>query len=178
MDKENSYRISLDDSKEYLIISYKKEHKCIVCDKLSKFGNSRSSQKDKFNNFICSDCLESFIRQYSKSTKEVSLNKFIQDKVAWKQKLDKAPDVRCRLCDAVIKLPKWKKHLKYCHKVGESPDFKSFFINPNIDTHAAQRKWYNSGSSISNSATCGTKINGGPEAKVIFNATFSNRRKF
>lgn len=36
---------------------------------------------------------------------------------------------------------------------------------------------YNSSSSILHNVSCGTKVNGGPEAKIIFNATFSNRKK-
>ena len=177
-DKEKSYRISFDDSKGYLIVTHKKEYKCIICGKMSKSGNARSFKKGRFDKFICSDCLESFIIQYSKSTKTISLNKFIKNKVAWKQKLDKFPETKCRLCGAIIKLPKWKSHLRRYHKVGDSPEFKQFFIKPDADIYAAQKIWYNSGSSILHNVSCGTKVNGGPEAKIIFNATFSNRKKF
>lgn len=176
MDKKGSYRISFDDSKGYLVVAYKKEHKCIICENLSRSGNSCSPVKD--NNFICADCIESFAYQYSKSAKAISFSKFIKNKIAWKQKLDKAPDIKCRLCGAIIKLPKWKGHLKYCHKVDESPEFKEFFVKHNIDASTLQKKWYNPGFSNLHSVPCGTKINGGPEAKVIFNATFSNRKKF
>lgn len=177
MNKEKSYKykVGSDGSRGYLITAHKKEHKCIMCGAMSKLGNFRSFNK---KNFICSDCLESFIRQYFKSKKTISLGKFIKNKVAWKKKLNKASDIKCRLCGIVIKLPKWRGHLKYYHKVGESPKFKDFFIKPNDNSFAAQKKWYNSGSSISQSVPCGTKINGGPKAKIIFNATFSNRKKF
>lgn len=179
MDKEKNYRISFDGSKGYLIVSYKKGHTCIMCEKSSKLGNLRSSKKSKFDNFICSGCLESFIRQYSKSTtKAVSLNRFIKDKVAWKKKLDKASDIKCRLCGAIIKLPQWREHLKCCHKVGESPKFQDFFIKPNNNIYAAQKKWYNPSPSILSNTSCGTKVNGGPKAKIIFNSVFSNRKKF
>lgn len=178
MDKEKSHIINFDNSKGYLVVAYKKEHECIICGKMSKFGNSHSSKKGVFNNFICHNCLEAFIRQYFKSTKTVSLSRFIKDKIAWRQKLDKAPDTKCRLCGAVIKLPQWRRHLKYCHKVGESSEFKHFFIKPNANIHTIQKKWYNSGPSIPHSVPCGTKINGGPEAKVIFNSVFSNKKKF
>ena len=131
MNKEKSYKykVGSDGSRGYLITAHKKEHKCIMCGAMSKLGNFRSFNK---KNFICSDCLESFIRQYFKSKKTISLSKFIKNKVAWKKKLNKASDI----------------------------------------------KWYNSGSSISQSIPCGTKINGGPKVKIIFNATFSNRKKF
>lgn len=175
---DNGNRISFDDSKGYLIVAYKKEHKCIICDKMSGFGNARTYKKNKFDNFICADCIKSFALQYSKSQKTISFNKFIKNKVAWKQKLDKSPNIKCRLCGAIIKLPTWRWHLKHCHKVGESPEFKQFFIKPNADINTVQKKWYNTGSSNSNSVICGTKINGEPKVKVIFNPVFSNRKKF
>lgn len=85
---------------------------------------------------------------------------------------------KCRLCGAIIRPSEWKYHLICSHNVGESPRFHQFFIGVDTDIHAAQKKWYNPGSSISQSVPCGTKINGGPKAKIIFNATFSNRKKF
>ncbi|WP_455623169.1 hypothetical protein [Parabacteroides sp.] len=85
---------------------------------------------------------------------------------------------KCRLCGAIIKPSEWKYHLICSHNVGESPQFHQFFISVDLDINAAQEKWYNPDSSTLHSVPCGTKINGGPEAKVIFNATFSNRKKF
>ncbi len=85
---------------------------------------------------------------------------------------------KCRLCGAIIKPSEWKYHLTCSHNVGESPQFHQFFISVDTDIHAAQKKWYSSGSSISYNVPCGTKINGGPKAKVIFNSVFSNRKKF
>lgn len=82
------------------------------------------------------------------------------------------------MCGAIIKPSEWKYHLICSHNVGESPQFHQFFIGVDTDIHAAQKKWYNLGSSNLHSVPCGTKINGGPEAKVIFNATFSKMKKF
>lgn len=86
--------------------------------------------------------------------------------------------VKCRLCGVIIKPSEWKQHLICSHNVGESPKFNHFFISADADVHAAQRKWYNSCSPISHNVTCGTKINGGPKVKVIFNSVFSSRKKF
>lgn len=85
---------------------------------------------------------------------------------------------KCRLCGTIIQPSEWKYHLICSHNVGESPLFHQFFIGVDTDVHAAQKKRYNSSSSISCRVLCGTKINGGPDAKVIFNAIFSNRKKF
>lgn len=82
------------------------------------------------------------------------------------------------MCGAIINPSEWKYHLTCSHNVGESPQFHHFFISVNTDIEAVQKKWYNSGSSIPHNVSCGTKVNGGPEAKIIFNATFSNRKKF
>lgn len=85
---------------------------------------------------------------------------------------------KCRLCGAIIKPSEWKYHLTCSHNVGESLQFHQFFISVDTDIYAAQKKWYNSDSSILHNVSCGTKINGGPEAKIIFNATFSKKKKF
>lgn len=85
---------------------------------------------------------------------------------------------KCRLCGAIINPSEWKYHLTCSHNVGESPQFHQFFISVDTDIETVQKKWYNSGSSILHNVSCGTKVNGGPEAKIIFNATFSNRKNF
>lgn len=85
---------------------------------------------------------------------------------------------KCRLCGTIIKSSEWKYHLICLHNVGESPKFHQFFIDVDANIHAAQKKWYNPDSSISHSVSCGTKINGGPKVKVIFNSVFSSRKKF
>lgn len=178
MENEKSYRISLDGSKGYLITAHKKEHKCIMCEKKSKFGNIRSSKKRRFDHFICSDCLESFIYQYSKSAKTISLGRFIKDNIAWKLKENKAPNVKCRLCGDIIKITRWRRHLALIHHTGKDAIFRDFFIKPSADIDKAQKQWYNPDPSNPRSVPCGTKINGGPKPKVIFNAAFSNRKKF
>lgn len=85
---------------------------------------------------------------------------------------------KCRLCGAIIKPSEWKYHLICSHNVGESPKFHQFFIGIDSDIHAAQKKWYNPGSPILHNIPCGTKINGGPEARIVYNAIFSNKKKF
>lgn len=87
-------------------------------------------------------------------------------------------NVKCRLCGSIVKSSEWKYHLICSHNVGESPKFHQFFISVVLDINTAQEKWYNPDSSTLHNVPCGTKINGGPEAKIIFNATFSNRKKF
>lgn len=178
MEDKKSYRISFDGSRGYLITAHKREHKCIMCGKLSKFGNVCSSVKKNCKKFICSDCLESFIYQYSKSAQTISLGRFIKDKVAWKLKEDKAPNVKCRLCGDIIKVTRWRSHLLLIHHTGKDVVFRDFFIKPDADINKAQRQWYNLSPLNPHNIPCGTKINGGPEAKIIFNAVFSNRKKF
>lgn len=174
---ERGYRISFDGSKGYSIVIYKKEHKCITCGNLSKSGNSRSHEKGNFNNFICSNCLKLFIHQYSNFAKMMSFNMFLKKKISWKQKLDKAPNIKCRLCGKIIQVTYWRNHLTSVHQI-KDVRLRDFFIGENADLNKARENWYNPNIKIPNGKLyCGSKFNGTPEAKIIYNAVDTNRRK-
>lgn len=168
---------SKEGSKSYQITTYKKQKKCVMCSKPSKTGNLCSIGKKQPLEFVCSDCLESIIHQYNTS-KNKSLKQFIKEKITRKLRDNKAPNTKCRLCGEIIKITQWRSHLTFAHHSDKDVEFRDFFVRPNIDVKKANNQWYNPDSSNSSIALCGTKVNGGPEARVIFNATFSNRRKF
>lgn len=90
----------------------------------------------------------------------------------------KKSEVKCRLCGEIIRSSEWRFHLRFLHNISKSPRFHDFFIGKDMDTYTAQKRWYNSDSISARTIPCGTKINGGPKAKVIFNPVFSNKRKF
>lgn len=173
MESDKCHKI-VEGSKSYSLTAYKKCQECVICKKTSNVGNKFSIDKKQSLQFICSDCLKSFIQQYPGKG---SLKRFIKDKIVKKKREEKAPNIKCRLCGEVIKITKWRSHLSSVHNVGKDITFRDFFISPETDVNKAQRQWFNP-TSYSPNPPCGTKINGGPDAKVIFNAIFSNRKKF
>ena len=132
--------------------------KCRLCGEVLKL-TKWEKHLARFHDIVCESCFRNYFCVLDTSTK-------IKGKC------------KCRLCGNIIKSSEWIYHLTCSHNVGESPQFHQFFISIDTDIYAAQKKWYNSDSSISHNIPCGTKINGGPEAKVIFNSVFSNRKKF
>lgn len=122
----------------------------------------------------------------------VLAHKFVQQ-LSFKQKKERnkkrkicytkpAPHVKCRLCGQIIKITKWRKHLERFHDISGNPKVKDFFISVHSDLKKAQKEWYNPNLPILSKQidkyVCGTKINGGPKVKIIYNNIFSNRRKF
>lgn len=97
-----------------------------------------------------------------------------------KARQKKIPDIKCRLCGETIQLTKWRKHLEYCHNVGDNPRMRDFYIGSKSDLDKAQREWYNpkKKSKIQSDCPCGTVIGGPPKVKIIYNSIFSNRKKF
>lgn len=175
MDKEKSYKIGFDGFKSYQITAYKRWQECVMCGKASKTGNRCSAGKSLM--FVCSDCLVDFIRQYSAS-QTGSLKRFIKNKIVQKQKLDNAPNIKCRLCGKVIKITQWRNHLTSIHHFGKDVIFRDFFIRENTDLDKARKQWYNPNKKPDD-IYCGAVLNGPPQIKkVIYNATFSNKRKF
>lgn len=90
-------------------------------------------------------------------------------------------DVKCRLCGAVIKGSDWKWHLAKSHKVEEFPKYKDYFVKSHCDIEKAQNKWYNPNKPLYEETTgwqCGTIVNGPPKITIIYNAAFSQRKKF
>lgn len=97
-----------------------------------------------------------------------------------KSKQPQIPDVKCRLCGEIIKVTKWRKHLEWCHKVGEKPKLRDFYVGCNVDLEKAQREWFNP-NKVQHEPTglrCGTVVDGPPKIKIIYNSTFSSRKKF
>ena len=96
----------------------------------------------------------------------------------------KAIRIKCRLCGEIIKSTKWRRHLIDCHKVGDNPRRRDFFIGINVDISKAQREWYNpdrqpkSESKKQSDCPCGTVIAGPPRVRIIYNPIFSNKKKF
>jgi len=100
-----------------------------------------------------------------------------------KSELKPFPCTKCRLCGAIIKITKWKKHLAVFHKVGNDPRFRDFFIHPNADLQKARKQWYDPDRKTKESTIsgfkCGDKPNKYlPKVKIIYNAVCSNRRKY
>lgn len=178
MDKEKGYKIGFESSKSYQITAYKKQQECVICGKMSKVGNRCSTGRKQHLKFVCSDCLASFLHQYS-GVKAGSLKQFIANKIVKKQKADKAPNVKCRLCGKIIKITQWRNHLTSIHHTNKDVTFRDFFIRENADICKAQKQWYNDSNKKTGKFYCGAIVNGSPKVKkIIYNATFSSRRKF